>query len=185
MDKGTYTGRRVDFASYATSCFNPFLFSAANHGLSGCGASALGLLTGVLPANFAAKTPDKHYPDKFMLRCLRRHGFRVLRLTQCNLSANTPGVNARHVLLLSQLVRENEATWIVLFNGVCYHNFEIYSLELLSFINKPLLSAYVVFHLRWQRISRTPAKPLPKPKTTHGGVSWASIRKSGLASRVR
>ncbi len=173
----------MDFASYATSCFNPFLFSAANHGVLGCGASALGLLTGIPPANFAAKTPDKHYPDAFMIRCLRRHGFRVLRLTQCNLSANRAGVNARHVLLLSQLVRENEATWIVLFNGACYHNFDVYSLELLSFINKPLVSAYVVFHSRWPMIPRTPAKPWPESKTTDGGVSWVSLRKSGLASR--
>ena len=58
------------------------------------------------------------YPDEFMVRCLRRHGFRVLRLTQRNLSQHASGVNSQHVLLLSQLFRENEATWIVLFNGV-------------------------------------------------------------------
>lgn len=173
----------MDFASYATSCFNPFLFSAAD-GLSGCGASALGLLTGIPPANFAAKMPDKHYPDEFMLRSLRRLGFRVLRLTQCNLSHNTAGVHARHVLLLSQLYRENEATWIVLFNGICYHNFDVYSLEVLSFINKPLLSAYVVFHAKWQTITSAPTKPLRRPTAARGGVSWASIRKAGFASRV-
>jgi hypothetical protein len=89
VDKGTYTGRRVDFSLYATSCFNPFLFSAAAHAEAGCDASALGLLTGIPPANFAAKRPDKLYPDEFVLRCLRRHGFRLLRLTQCNMSQNT------------------------------------------------------------------------------------------------
>jgi hypothetical protein len=174
----------VDFSGYAASCFNPFLFSSAVHSQTGCGASALGLLTGIPPANFAVKNQDQHYPDAFMLRCLRRHGFRILRLTQCNLSQNTAGVHARHVLLLSQLIRENEATWIVLFNGVCYHNFDVYSLDSLSFINKPLVSAYVVIHTRWQMIPSTPAKPLPKPTTTNGGISWATIRKSGLASRV-
>ena len=173
----------MDFASYATSCFNPFLFSAAD-GLSGCGASALGLLTGIPPANFAAKMPDKHYPDEFMLRSLRRLGFRVLRLTQCNLSQHTSGVNSRHVLLLSQLFQENEATWIVLFNGVCYHNFDVYSLEGLSFLNKPLLSAYVVFHPKWQIGSGPPAKPSRIPTATQGGVNWESIRKSGLTSRL-
>ena len=44
VDKGTYTGRRVDFSRYATPCFNPFLFSAAKHAEAGFGASALGLL---------------------------------------------------------------------------------------------------------------------------------------------
>jgi hypothetical protein len=172
----------VDFSRYATSCFNPFLFRAANHAVVGCGASALGLLTGIPPAKFAAKNQD-HYPDEFMLRCLRRHGFRVLRLTQCNLSQNTSGVNSRHVLLLSQLFQENEATWIVLFNGVCYHNFDVYSLEALSFINKPLLSAYVVFHPTWQEPASTPVKLLPTPRTSSGGVSWLFLRKSGLGSR--
>lgn len=175
----------MDFSRYATSCFNPFLFSSPTHFLSGCGASALGLLTGIPPANFAVKNGDGHFSDAYMLRSLRRHGFRVLRLTQCNLSQNTARVNSRHVLLLSQLFQENEATWLVLFNGVCYHNFDVYSLEALSFINKPLISAYVVIHSRWQMISSTPAKPLPKPTTINGGVSWATIRKSGLASRMK
>jgi hypothetical protein len=182
MDKGTYTGRRVDFASYAAPCFTPFLFSNADHRMAGCGASALGLLIGLPPANFAA--PDKNYSDELMLRRLRRHGFRVLRLTQCNLSQTAAGINAKHVLLVSQLFRENEATWVVVHNGICYHNFEVYSLEVLSFLNKPLLSAYVVSHLKWQTIANTPTKPIRKPTAARGGVNWASIHKSWLASRV-
>jgi hypothetical protein len=174
----------VEFSNYAASCFNPFLFNAAKHSVSGCGASALALLTGIQPANFVVKNHDDHYSDEFMLRSLRRYGFRILRLTQCNLSQATAGVNASHVLLLSQLFRENEATWIVLFNSVCYHNFDVYSLEALSFLNKPLLSAYLVFHPNWQMTSGVSGKPLPKPKTGNGGISWLSICKSGLGSRT-
>lgn len=182
MDKGTYTGRRVDFARYATSCFTPFLFYDREHALSGCGASALGLLTGLPPANFAAK--DTHYSDGFMLRCLRRHGFLVLRLTQCNLTQTTAGVNSGHVLLLSQLFRENEATWIVLHNSICYHNFDAYSLEALTFINKPLLSAYALCHPKWQMISGVMKNPLPKQKASNGGLSWTSIGQSGRGARL-
>ena len=179
----------MDFSRYATSCFNPFLFSAAAHAKSGCGASALGLLTGIPPANFAAKRPDQHYPDEFMLRCLRRHGFQLMRLTQCIMSQNTSlnmaGINARHVLLVSQLVRENEGSWLVIFDSLCFHQYDVYSLAALSFINKPLLSAYLVCHRNWQRNSSPPAKPLRKPPATRGGISWAAIHDAGLTNRKR
>lgn len=175
----------MDFSRYATACFNPFLFSSRENASGGCGASALGLLTGIRPANFTPKNGVKHYSDSYMLFCLRHHGFRVFRLTQCNLSHATSGVSDRHVLLLSQLFRKKEATWIVLFNSICYHNFDAYSLEALSFINKPLLSAYVLYHPKWQMTSGTPVKPLPMSKASRSGVSWASIRKAGVTSRVR
>jgi hypothetical protein len=178
VEKGKYTGRRVDFSRYATVCFNPFLFSPATHATSGCGASALGLLTGKTPTCFLPRNGVKHYSDAYMLRCLRRHGFRVVRLTQCNLTQATNGVTARHVLLISQLIRKNEATWLVHFNSICYHNFDAYTLESLSFINKPLLSAYVLSHPKWPRDFSAPAKPVPK--TSRGGVSWEFLRKAGL-----
>jgi hypothetical protein len=173
----------VDFSRYATACFNPFLFSSSENASGGCGASALGLLTGIRPANFIPKNGVKHYSDSYMLFCLRHHGFQVFRLTQCNLSHATCGISDRHVLLLSQLYRKNEATWIVLFNSICYHNFDAYSLESLSFINKPLLSAYVLYHPKWQMTSGALVKPLPISRVSRGDVSWASIRKAGFRSR--
>lgn len=137
MDRGKYTGRRVNFSLYATACFKPFLFSAATDALSGCGASALALLTGIPPAQFVPKNGEKHYSDAYMLRCLRHHGFRVLQLTQCNLSHAMGRITGRHVLLLSQLFRKNEATWLVHFNTVCYHNFDAYTLERCPSLTSP------------------------------------------------
>lgn len=49
LAKGSYKGRRVDFAGYAVSCFTPHLFCGEFRKTLGCGAAALALLTGVSP----------------------------------------------------------------------------------------------------------------------------------------
>jgi len=150
MDKGTYNGRRVNFGRYAASCFNPYLFCGPGSALRGCGACALALLTGVEPETISEKNGGTHYSDAFMTKFLRGHGFRVLPLTQCNLSAAKDYVGTDHVVLLSQLFRRNEATWGVVFRGIYFHNFSVYFLDSLSLLNKPVLSAYVLVDTRWQ-----------------------------------
>jgi hypothetical protein len=151
VEKGSYRGRRVDFSNYAASFFNPYLFSGSARSVVGCGASALALLTGTAPEAIAKKNRGAHYSDGFMVRFLRDQRFRVLRLTLCNLSAATPKIGTAHVVLLSQLFRRNEGTWGVIFNWTYYHNFQNYALDALSFLNKPILSAYLVAHPKWQR----------------------------------
>ena len=116
----------------------------------GCGACALALLTGAAPEVIAKKNRGAHYSDRFMVRFLRDRRFGVLQLTLCNLSAATPKIGTAHVLLLSQLFRQNEGTWGVIFNWTYYHNFQSYSLDALSFLNKPILSAYLVVHPKWR-----------------------------------
>jgi hypothetical protein len=148
MEKGRYTGRRVDFSPYAVSCFKPHLFQF-RPGL-GCGATALALLTGVTPDQIALRNGSKHYSDRFMRRFLREHGCEVLLLTQCRVSAAVTRIGGEHVVLVSQLVLRNEGTWGVLYNDYFFHNFGIYSFESVSFLNKPILSAYLVAHPRWR-----------------------------------
>jgi hypothetical protein len=180
VEKGYYKGRRVDFSKFAASCFNPFLFAGSARSRLGCGASALALLTGTAPEAIIAKKRGKHYSDDFMMRFLRGKGFRVLLLTLCNLSSASANIGAAHVLLISQLFRKNEGTWGVIFNGLYYHNFESYLLETLCFINKPILSAYLVAHPRWQMNPLASLKPSPRPTIRSGGLTLAAL---GMASR--
>jgi hypothetical protein len=180
VEKGYYKGRRVDFSKFAASCFNPFLFAGSARSRLGCGASALALLTGTAPEAIIAKKRGTHYSDDFMMRFLRGKGFRVLLLTLCNLSSATANIGAAHVLLISQLFRKNEGTWGVIFNGLYYHNFESYLLETLCFINKPILSAYLVAHPRWQMNPLASLQPSPRPKIRSGGLTLAAL---GMASR--
>lgn len=179
MKQGSYKGRRVDFSTYAASCFNPFLFAGPVRSRLGCGATALALLTGVAPETITAKKRGSHYSDDFMVRFLRARGFRVLLLTLCNLSSAKADIGTAQVLLLSQLFRKNEGTWGVIFNGEYYHNFEGYSLTVLSFINKPILSAYLVAHPKWQRNPPPSVKPSPDPKNRSRGLTLAALRMAG------
>jgi hypothetical protein len=91
-------------------------------------------------------------------------------LTMCNLSVAKARLGKQHVILVSQLFRRNEATWGIIFNSAYYHNFEVYSLEALSFLNKPILSAYVVYHSKWQAFL-LPAEPRRKSQSTGNAVS--------------
>lgn len=183
MEKGVYTGRRVDFTKFAASCFNPFLFTGYVRSLVGCGASALSLLTGIPPESIAAHKRGAHYSDDFMLRFLRRRQFRVLPLTQCNVSVSASRIGTNHVLLLSQLYRENEGTWIVVYDAQCYHNFDVYALDRFSFINKPVLTAYIVVHPRWQKHNDHTVASTQRPKAKKGGATLSDLRNAGLIAQ--
>jgi hypothetical protein len=157
MDKGSYRGPKADFSQYAVSCFTPHLFYPPDQQKVGCGPSALALLTGVPPERIIRQRRQKHYSDRFMVAFLRRHGLRVLKLTQCLVSQNdTSSIGGNHVILLSQLFSRNEGTWGVTFGSLYYHNFHAYSLDELSLLNKPVLSAYLVCdtQFRLKQVSR-------------------------------
>ena len=149
MEKGSYTKRRVNFDDYAASFFTPHIFPGYEATRFGCGASALSILTGVSPDIVSAKNGGPDYSDEFILRFLRQKGFSTLALTWCNVSTGPTRIGREHVILLSQLFTKNEGTWGVIFNGYYFHNFDIYAVEHLSFVNKPILSAYLVSSASW------------------------------------
>ncbi len=175
MKAGSYKARRVHFADYAAAFFNPFLFSADWRARQGCGASALALLTGVLPERIARENGDPHYSDRFMLRFLRNRGFMATELTLCRISASTSSIGRNHVVLLSQLFRPCEATWGVIFNATTYfHNFEWYDVGALSLLNKPVMSAYLVVHPTW-RARRTLTKAKHDVRSAKSAVRFAKL----------
>lgn len=150
METGSYNGRRVDFSVYAVTRFAPHIFPHFKYAKYGCGATALALLTGVAPEAVRPRRRGGHFSDSFLLRFLRCRGYSIRQLTRCNLSLQSHGVRHDHVVLLSQLVRRNEGTWGVLFNNSFYHNFMIFSADVLTLLNKPTLSAYLVIHPSWR-----------------------------------
>lgn len=153
MEKGSYKGRRVDFSKYAAYFFNPYLWAHSVHAQFGCGATALALITGITPGEIAATNKRApHYPDRFMRQVLKENGFSSVGLTLCNLSTGRSCIGNNHVVLLSQLFRKNEGTWGVIYREMYYHNFEIYHLDGLSMLNKPILSAYLVSHPKWRNL---------------------------------
>jgi hypothetical protein len=145
-----HRGRRVDFNPFAASFFAPHLFWGSIRSGLGCGASALALITGIAPEIIASENGGAHYSDRFMTRFLRARMFRTLRLTPALVSQAKSSIGSYHVLLVSQLLRSGEGTWGVVFADFYYHYFDAYALSALSFLNKPILSAYLVFHQEWR-----------------------------------
>jgi hypothetical protein len=142
-------GRRADFESYAASVFAPHLFNSSEQICSGCGATALALLTGVPPTTIRGRHRGRHFSDSFMTGFLRQRGYRVLRLTPLSVCGARNVIGHNHVILLSQLFRRYEATWGVIHAQTYYHNFQIFELSALAFLNKPILSAYLVTCPAW------------------------------------
>jgi hypothetical protein len=122
----------------------------------------LALITGVVPEIIASQNNGAHYSDRFMTRFLQARGFRTLRLTPSLVTEAKRKIGPDHVLLVSQLFRRGEGTWGVVFDDFYYHNFQGYALSVLAFLNKPLLSAHVVFHPKW-RIAYRAKEPKLKP----------------------
>ena len=70
---------------------------------------------------------------------------------------------------------KNEATWGVIFQGMFYHGFRSYKLDSISFLNKPVLSAYVVVHSRWRIVVPPVEKSTTKPRIKNRKFTLASL----------
>lgn len=146
---GTSEERPKVFERFITRKFSPHLYTGRM--FSGCGATALGLLMGVDPYKLPMPR-GRDWTTGFMLRHLRANGFRVMRLTCRNLtnldSVKRP-IQPGHVILASIYFIKGMASWVVLHNGMMYHNFEVEHLRAYEFLNHPLREAYLVKRRGW------------------------------------
>lgn len=138
----------INFSDYKVTKFNPYLFDRSWS--YGCGRTALSTLTGVAPYKFVEQ---KNYTDKYMIRELVDRNFVVLPITNADVT-QTPQfivshIKESHVILASQLAIKGEGTWSAYYGGYSFHNFAVEELKPLEFLNRPLLSAYVIFHSKW------------------------------------
>ena len=174
----------MDFSPFAASFFAPHLFCGSFRAALGCGAAALALITGVAPEIIATENGDAHYSDRFVVRFLRTRNFRALRLTPDLVTRSKSPIGSDHVLLISQLFRHGEGTWGVVFQDFYYHNFGAYTLSALSFLNKPILSAYLVIHPKW-RIGNAADKPTTKLPAKGSRLTLSLLRKYSQFSKLR
>jgi hypothetical protein len=153
MQVGFYRKRPHDFSIWRAANFK---FQNLGHSSgAGCGANAISTLTGTDPYAIRPKNRKGHFSDKFMLTYLRNCKFVVTPVTMCDVShslgyfglENT--IKPDHVILLSALLHKNEASWLVMHKGNIVHNFGLKNVGPLDFINRPILSAYAVFHQKW------------------------------------
>ena len=156
MEKGFYTNKKINFDSFAINKFVPHIYDPYAHVSIPCGSSALSLLTGVDPFILSASNKNKdHTSDKFMLSILKSNGFKIAKLTQCSVSNNRTrvlenNIKYYHVLLVSQLVLRNECSWSVIYDQYIFHNFLVNLLKPLEFLNRPVITSYLLFHKKYK-----------------------------------
>ena len=54
-----------------------------------------------------------------------------------------------HVILASIRLDEKNASWVVIHNGLIWHNMQAIKLKTLDAYNYPLIDCYLVFHKKW------------------------------------
>jgi hypothetical protein len=159
MENGRYGNANTDFRKLTLARVPMVMFDVVRNSSVGCGASAAALLTGVSPAEIrkANKWKD-HYSDKFLLTFLRKHGIRSFKVTKCNLTGRTKNeqgdlygyIGPNNLVLTSQMVKKNEASWFVYWNGYQYHNFEVQLASFATILNFPIVTAYVLHNPKWK-----------------------------------
>ena len=129
------------------------MWDTADYSKAGCGATALGLLTGEDPLVIKKRVRGKdHYSDRYMTDFLRNHNFSVYEVNRANLTNKNTWRHSlldNHLLLYSLLVQKKEATWFVAYNNYAYHNFEVVKRDYIDFINFPIESMYVLHKKDW------------------------------------
>ena len=96
-----------------------------------------------------------------MTSFLRNYNISVYEMNQSNLSNNKSwvyNITDQHVILSSNLIQPNEATWGIHWNNTYIHNFTIQKADSFHTINFPIVTAYILFSKTWiptQRIHAT------------------------------
>lgn len=175
MEKGSYRGRHVKLLDYVSPRFFAALYTGYGKNYP-CGASALAIITGYNPNTIPKYHPSKHFSDDIMIRYMRQRAYKVIRLTQCLVSRGDNPVRLDHVLLISQLIRRNEATWCVCYGDACWHGFANYTVDAFTYLDKPILSAYVIWHTKYQVIDMGRSIPPPPNKVANNALTWGKLR---------
>ena len=160
MENGRYGNANTDFRKLVLEEVPFTMFDGYKFGLTGCGANALALLTGVHPLKVLKANKNRnHYSEGFMVRFLRKHGIRAFKVTKCNLTGRTKNtdqslygyIGPNNLLLTCQLLKRNEASWFVYWNGYLYHNFDVERAAFSSLLNFPLINTYVLHCPKWAK----------------------------------
>lgn len=141
----------IDYKKFIVTKFVPALFSVSVYGGCGCGATTLALLCNISPFKIKYR---EHWGDQFMIKFLRKHGFKTQQLTKFGVVESYMGypIGKRHVILVSFMLTKKNASWGVVYGGDMYHNFEITSLNEYEFFNHPLLSAFLITHDKYNNV---------------------------------
>ena len=148
MERGSYA-KKINFEAFKVTKFTPHIYGKGIYQMCGCGASTLALITGENPLVIAKK---RDWTSRFMCSYLRQRNFKVAKLTERNVTnfkeVSYP-IRRNHVILATIKYIKGEASWVIIYNDMLYHNFEIIPFESYELINHPLMTAFLLYHKDW------------------------------------
>lgn len=159
FEKGRYESMPTDFTKFDTIKFVPHMYDPSIFGISGCGPSALSLISGMSPkVTTKLQEDDGSLDPNNVEKFLTENKFTFCKLTLAKLT-NSP-INAHnqienvvrpyHVLLLIQLYQKNIASYTVVWNNLIWHNFSIQPLTPLELVNRPIIGGWILCHESWK-----------------------------------
>lgn len=154
MRSGTYGKGNTKFEKLTVKRFPLTLWDSVVYGQAGCGATALGLITGENPLEIAKRNKSKHYSDRFMVNSLRRFGVSVFEINKANLSNKKEwrySLSGNHVILFSSLIQKAESSWLILWDDVLWHNFIPVKASYQHFLNCPTDTAFLLYRKSWAK----------------------------------
>lgn len=121
----------------------------------GCGATALSFLTGEPP--YSIINPKRNrlsWSDHFMINYLKQRNFAVYKVNLDKICSKSKSVenkiNNKHVLLASQMMHGNVASWVVYYAENQYHNFEVTQPNYREYLNRTISSLYLLSHRQYK-----------------------------------
>lgn len=153
MKHGKYGPGNTNFKKLQVSKLPITLWDNIDYEKSGCGATALALLTGKNPKDIALKNGKNHYSDRFMVDFLRKNKISVYEVNRANLTRSKEWrhqLSDNNVILYSAHTSKKESSFFVTFNGYLYHNFRISKADYLDFLSFPIDTCYVLFKKEWK-----------------------------------
>jgi hypothetical protein len=164
MKKGSFKLPAVPISQLVMN--NPPLFHFCPviwYGATGCGPTALALVTGVDPflikrlnEAFNKKTGIKEgTSSEFMIWFLKKHNWQAYNLTLRDLSPNPKKIEnqltEQHLFIASQHACAKEQTWFVYWGGTNYHQFLPKKMDVFDTLNNPQDEIILLYNKKYKR----------------------------------
>jgi hypothetical protein len=128
------------------------IFDHEEDGVWGCGACLISLLTGIDPIHLYKKNKKRnpHWPEDLVVDSLKAFGFQVNSVSLNKYGLINPKVVYSSPLVTVQRMNEKDTSYQFIYCGLVWHNFEARPFKALEFIQRPLVSCWLINHKTWK-----------------------------------
>ena len=142
--------KKINYSQYKVRKFTPTLYSES-YAAFGCGANLLATILNRHPFSF--RSPDKinpdNWPDYYIVGQLKKNGWKVIKLNTLevsNVDYIEDNITKNHIVIMSQHYNKRDASWAICHNNLYIHNFAITRLDNYEFLNRPIITSFLIWN---------------------------------------